>query len=173
MIVPARSPKMASAFARVQSRLAMPFTATPAFLFIPVGFAALLLIYTALETNPRLLSTAKPIALAGNEADEAPLWYSVAPDKDGIVVTSNTGEAFQIQNEHQDAGIKKLGAHLKDRGSDSMLDVALSNRMDQRNAFVVLSVDERLTYFHVRPVIYALASAGITRYGFEGRILKD
>ena len=34
----------------------------------------------------------------------------------------------------------------------------------------VLAVDERLTYAHIRPFLYTLASVGITQYGFETKI---
>ncbi|MCX6125743.1 MAG: hypothetical protein NTV34_13505 [Proteobacteria bacterium] len=168
-----RSSKILASFTRQKARLAMPYTATPAILLIPVGFMCLLLIFVSVETNPRLFSTAKPVQLVLEEFVGGRLWYSVAPYEQGIRIISDSGKFFDLQGEINAAALTEFSSHLKLRMQKILADVAVANRMDKSTSFVILSVDERLTYSHLRPVIYALADAGVTRYAFESRILKN
>lgn len=174
MTLQKQSSKLQAALLRQRERLAVPFTANPVILFIPFGLMCLLLIYVSLETSPRIYSNAKPLLL--NHKEESPtftLHYTIAPAPEGLRIVSNNGDIFSLNGQQDDKGLDLFTNSLKSSIRSTINDVALANRMDEQTSFVVLTLDERLTYAHVRPVIYALASAGITRYGFEGRILKD
>lgn len=174
MNIPTRSPVIAASLMRQKARLSMPLTTNLGVLLLPIGLMSLLLIYVSVETNPRIFSTAKPLQLnLPAEEDNAKLWFSLAPSEQGIVIVSNSGESFDLVAKDGETDLTAFTEHLKARVMAVISDVAIANRMDAKSSFVVLSVDERLTYSHVRPVIYALAEAGITRYGFEGRVLKN
>lgn len=174
MIAPKRSPRVALALDRQRARLTMPFTAWPTYVFIPLGFMLILSLFIPIEINPRLFSKAKPLQLSGEEAPGVNLWFAIAPSKNGISITTLDGHLFEFNNdvpEHQRG--EKFRAYVKSAAKSVIETAALAHRLDENSSLVILSADEQLTYYHLRPVIYALASAGITRYAFEGRIVKD
>lgn len=173
MIAPKRSPRLALALERQAERLVMPFTAWPAYLLIPVGIILILSAFVPLEVNSRLFSRAHPLQLSGEEAPPTSLWFAVAPTNSGISVTSIDGKVFELSNTAPaETRAEELRSYLLERKEDLIKSNVLANHLDPNATLVVLSADERLTYFHLRPVVYALASAGITRYAFEGRIIK-
>lgn len=174
MIAPKKSPRIALALERQSERLAVPFTVWPTYVLIPVGFMLLLSLFIPIEVNPRLFSLAKPLQLSGEEEQPSSLWFAVAPSKAGVSISTIDGQVFEMSNDvPEEKRGEEFRAYLKGKSQSIIQASALANRLDQRSSLVVLSADERLTYYHLRPVIYALASAGITRYAFEGRILKD
>ncbi len=167
-----RHPQIELAFLRLRSRLTDLPTNAFTTLFIPVGFISLLLIFVSLEVNKRLKSQATPLVLEGDAARSTTMWYSVAPQQDGgLTIASNDGNHFAIAQDGQ--GFVSFEEHLIAKKKQVLQDVMLANRMDETSSMVVLSVDESLTYAHIRPVIYALSRAGISRYGFEGRVLEQ
>lgn len=173
MIAPKRSPRIALALERQADRLVMPFTAWPTYVLIPVGIILILSAFLPLELNERLVSQAKPLQLSGPEAPATNLWFAIAPTKDGVSITSIDGHVFQLSDNTPDAERgAAFRAYLREVKASVIESTTLANRIDQNSSLVVLSADERLNYYHLRPVIYALASAGVTRYAFEGRILK-
>jgi hypothetical protein len=101
------------------------------------------------------------------------IWYSLAPTETGLRIVSDQGDRFDISADSSPEEHAKLTNQIRTRMKNVLADVALANRMMDSTTFVVLSVDERLTYSHIRPMIYSLAAAGVTRYGFEGRIVKN
>jgi hypothetical protein len=151
----------------------MPFTAWPAYVLIPVGMIMILSAFVPLEINPRLFSRARPLQLAGEEAPPTDLWFAVAPTESGVSVTSIDGKIFELNNSAPEGKRgEEFGNFLKQRKEELINNKILANEIDPDSTLVVLSADEQLTYFHLRPVVYALASAGFTRYAFEGRIIK-
>jgi hypothetical protein len=168
-----RSDKIARSLLRQRERLTMAWTWNATYALLPMGLISVLLIFTSLETNKRIRSSAKPINLVGIESFESKLWFSIAPSKEGIRITTRDGDLFEIENSDQKLTSEKFEAHVRQASKKSLVDIALANRMTNHSTFVVLSVDETLTYYHVRPVVYALANAGITNYGFEGRIVSE
>ena len=173
MIAPKRSPRLALALERQAERLVMPFTAWPAYILIPVGMIMILSAFIPLETNQRLFSRARPLQLSGEEASPTDLWFAVAPTDSGISITTIDGKVFELKNsEPEEKRGEEFRAYLKERKEELIKSKTLANQIDPSSTLVVLSGDERLTYVHLRPVVYALASAGVTRYAFEGRIIK-
>lgn len=174
MMAPKRSPRIALALDRQAHRLVMPFTAWSTYALIPVGIIVILSAFIPLEINPRLFSQAKPLQISGPEAPPTSLWFAVAPTKEGISISTTDGKSFELKNDERE---KERGEafreYLSERKKELIKEKTLANRVDDQSTLVVLSADERLTYFHLRPVIYALASAGVTRYAFEGRIGKE
>jgi hypothetical protein len=173
MILQKRSQKLQSAFRRQQDRLVMPFTANPAWFLLPTGLVSLLLVYVSLETNPRIYSSAKPVQLSQEVRPSEGIWYSIAPSESGLRIVSDQGDYFDVSADSSPEELANLTAQIKIRMKSVLSDVALAKRLTNSSTFVVLSVDERLSYAHIRPMIYSLAAAGVTRYGFEGRILKN
>ncbi|MCX6119378.1 MAG: hypothetical protein NT027_17705 [Proteobacteria bacterium] len=177
MIISRKHPQIELAFDRIRQRIHGSNTFPITTLFIPVGFISLLMIFVALETNKRIKSLATPLILSGEPTTSPAMWFSIAPHEKGLAISSSDGAHFFIESQSQNGApqnqFKEFEEHLRSRTKQVLGDVVLANRMDSNSAFVVLSVDESLTYAHVRPVIYALANAGISKYGFEGRVLDQ
>lgn len=173
MIAPKRSPRLALALERQSERLVMPFTAWPTYILIPIGIIMILSAFVPLEVNSRLFSRARPLQLSGDEAPPTNLWFAVSPTESGISITSKDGKVFELNSAVPvDKRAEEFRSYLVERKEELIRTNVLANHIDPNTSLVVLSADERLTYFHLRPVVYALASAGITRYAFEGRIIK-
>jgi biopolymer transport protein ExbD len=171
MMISRKSPQIELAFVRLRENLSKGERGVPVALFIPVGFIALLMVFVALETNQRIKSLASPMTLEGEPAKETSLWYSIAPVEDGLLIAGNDGQSFNVSATGE--GYQEFENHLMERRKQLISDLTLANRMDGNSTFVILSVDEQLTYAQVRPVVYSLAKAGITKYGFEGKILNN
>jgi hypothetical protein len=160
------------AFERQAARLAYqaPFQAT--LLFIPFLAVVVLTMYTSLETSPRLHGVARPLERDGVIAPEREVWLSVGIKNEMIVVATPDGETFTWPAK----GPKKeqmvgLEAYLLKRSHSMVEDAVRRGQLDGRRNVAALSVDQSLTYHHVRPIIYALAEAGFSRYGFETRVV--
>ena len=68
--------------------------------------------------------------------------------------------------------MKHLVKYLKTRVHKEILATGMSMEANLIRIKAVLAVDETLSYAHIRPVIYALGEARISKYGFETRLLN-
>ena len=172
-IILKRMPKVEDSFSRLTTRLEMGFTASPFYAFAAIGFIVLLSIFTSLEINPRVQSIGKPIEFTGQESADAKLWISIAPQGEKIVLKGNDGRSFSWSlNGPSPIQRQDFEVYLRSRVHEIIQDSMLSDRMDSSTVRAVISLDEKLNFNHLRPIIYALASARITHYAFEGRIVK-
>jgi biopolymer transport protein ExbD len=161
-------PPIFQGISRIRGRLEMPVEFNPAFVLIPIGFCLLLLVFTRLESDFRLLSSSVPVTIDKPEAPPPAIWFSLAPSDDKIRIVSRNGDVFFIDPNDVSAE-SPFPVYLKKEMNRVLTDTVLSARLEKSSGFVVLSVDQHLTYQHVRPVLYALANAGVARYGFETR----
>ena len=171
--IPRKMPKVAEAFARTFARSEVVNSASPFVAFSGVGFVILLGLYTALSVNPRIQSIGKPVELSGPEAGDARLWIGVAARNEMVVIKGNDGRVFTWPLKGPSAQeLSQFEKYLHERVHDIIVDGTLADRLEKSTIQAVISVDEKLNFHHVRPVLYALASARITHYAFEGRIVK-
>ena len=162
-----------SAFERQATRLKLdaPFQALP--LFIPFLAVVVLSLFTSLELNRKLFSNARPVEGAGTLAEEKEVWLSVGIRNNMVVVATPEGESFSWPISGPNKGeLALLESYLSQRARKLVADSVRRGLLDRHQNVAALSVDQSLTYQHVRPIIYALAGAGFSRYGFETRLFR-
>lgn len=161
------------AFARQKDRLDEDRSFKIFTLLIPFMAVAVLTIYTSFETATRLYGVAQPLEHNSPTSDHYGVWLSVGLRDGGIVITTINGNAFSwpLSGPSNDQ-LDHLRDFLRESGRTVVEKSVLKGQMTASDSLVALSVDQRLNFHHIRPVLYALADAGFTRYGFETRVLR-
>lgn len=171
-----RRPKMSSAslaLARQKDRLSEEHPFKAALLIVPFLAVTVLTIFTSLETATKLYGVAQPLEHPSAPSADQDVWLSVAAKDERIVVTTVTGDMFSWPiGGPSSKDLDGLNTYLKTRAEDLVKASVLRGQIHDKQNSVGLAVDQRLTYHHVRPIIYALADAGFSKYGFETRIVR-
>ncbi len=163
-----RSPKVYHAMMAAKQRLRDSYSWYPFPCLISFFLVLLLTAHVVLSTNPRAGHAAAVLPLAAEETEDSVIWLSVTADNGKITVADNERRVFSWPEDVQT--IESLSAfvtHLKDRAEIEIKAAALSKRIYQSQKRVILAVDQKLKYRHFRPILYALAEAGFSNYGFE------
>ena len=142
------------------------WTLVPA--FISLSFVTILIGHLLPSVNPRLGNMAKTIPFSATVQQDGSMWISIFPLKEDIVVITSDRKKFiwPKQKAPQEA-LLPFQEYLKEKVQHESLATGLSMQANLTRTSVVLAVDQRLKYAHILPIIYALARAGISRYGFE------
>jgi hypothetical protein len=146
-----------------------PFPALIAF-----GLAILLIGHLLTDLNPRLGSVADPIQLNTKPFPDGSIWVSINIYENQVVATTYDKKKFSWSSHNTSMkDLEDFVAYLKKK---TLEETYRSVRLLESSAVrskVVIAVDQNAKYIHLRPVIYALADAGIAKYAFETRIMKD
>ncbi len=162
-----------TAFDRQSQRLKTEAPFQAGALFIPFLAVGILTIYTGLQVNRKLFSLARPIEMSGVTMEDKEIWLSVGIRNDLIVIATPEGDTFSWPMSGPDkAQLAVLQDYLTARARYLVASSVRSGQLSGNQNSAALSVDQSLTYQHVRPIIYALAGAGFSRYGFETRIVR-
>ena len=120
------------------------------------------------STNPRLGNLAKILPLVTAKQKDGSLWISIFPkDNDIVVLTSDRKKFIWPKHQPPTESLKPFQAYLGEKVQRESISAGLSLQTNLTRSSVVLAVDQRLKYAHILPIIYALAQAGISKYGFE------
>ena len=118
--------------------------------------------------NPRLGNLSKTLPLATSPQQDGSMWISIFPWQDNIVVmTSDRKKFIWPKKRPTQESLHPFQVYLSERVQRESVAAGLSLQTNMARTSVVLAVDQRLKYAHILPIIYALAHAGISRYGFE------
>jgi hypothetical protein len=132
---------------------------------------ALVMILTAhvmFGTNPRAGNPANIIAFPSDTQKDSALWLSVTPVGKEIVVTTSDRRVFRWpQDVRGMQPLAPLVAYLKERAQEEIRSAVIAGRVLKTQTQAVIAADQRLKYLHIRPIIHALAAAGISQYAFE------
>ena len=121
--------------------------------------------------NPRLGNPADILPFNGEPNAEGSIWLSVSLIGKQIVITTDSREVMSW-----DASSRSLSAadplirFLKHRIKEITLAASLTKKASRSDSLVVLATDQSLKYVHLKSILYALASAGISEYAFETRV---
>lgn len=137
-------------------------------LLISFSLVLLLTAHVLFGTNPRAGNPADIIAFPATAQKDSSLWLSVTPIDKDIVVTTGDRKVFRWRQDVR--GMKELQpliVYLKARAASEIESAVLKGEASVAQTQAVIAADQRLKYLHVRPIIYALAAAGISQYAFE------
>jgi len=158
-------------FANKKERLRRPESWYPFPLLIPFVLEILLISHMLFGTTSRIGNPADVLSFPANRHKIGPIWFSVTPVNGQIVVTTEDRQIFRwAQSTNEVASIKPFRDYLVKKSQDMILASALSKQALRSKTRAVIAADQRLKFMHMKPILYALATANISQYGFETKI---
>jgi len=141
----------------------------------PVLLSVLLILHftsqVLFNTSSRMGSPAEVIELDSKPTATTTLWFSVTPINDEIVVISDDHKIFRWKQDVRNKDdLKEFRDFLKTKTKAVVLSATMAKEKLKSKTRAIIAADQRLKYLHIRPIIYALAEAGISQYGFETKI---
>ena len=128
--------------------------------------------------NPRLGHHADVIKFNAPSYVDTPIWLSISTTANELMISTADRNVFrlplkEVSNFADPKTDESLVAYLKLKVASEIDASALAKDSRGHRLMAVLAVDQRLTYGHIRPVLYALSAANITEYGFETVLVRD
>lgn len=152
----------------VAARLREPLDWYPFPLIVSFALVLLLTGHILFGPNPRAGNPADIITFPAQPIKDSAIWMSVTPIGDDIVVTTGRRKVFRWKQAVRNlTDLKPFIHHLKELAQGEIESAALAKRAQPTQMLAVIAADQRLRYLHIRPIIYALAEAGIAQYAFE------
>lgn len=153
---------------QAKDRLKVPIIWYPYLAIIPFFLVTLLNGYTLLTASVRMGHPSTLPPFPAESQKNGAIWFSVTPIGKEIVVATASREVFKWnQNSRGIQDSRKFINWLKKRVEQEIESASLLNQVNSTRASVVISADQTLTFAHLRPIIYGLAEAGVSRYAFE------
>lgn len=143
----------------------------PFLYFISFQLVLILTAYILSGSNPRAGNPSNPIEFQTEPFPDVPLWFSVTPIGDEIVVTTSDRKIFKWKQSNQDIGpLKGFMEEMKRTIETEVRSVSLSGILRPEKSTAVIAVDRHLTYAHIIPIIVALSEVGIRNYALETKL---
>lgn len=139
--------------------------------FIGIGLSLIFVGHVFFGLNPRLGNPAEVIYFDAEPLKDGGIWLSVSIQEEKLVVTTADRSVFKITLSGTDVDeISKLTDYLREQTKKLSINAGLSQKISTVQSTAVISADQKLKYGHVRPILVALARAGISNYGFETKM---
>jgi hypothetical protein len=147
---------------------AMPLAA-----FISFGFITLFMGYVFPILNPRLGNPAQLLPYPSAMQKDSNIWLSIFPEKDNLVIITVDQKRFSWPlNAPDDKSVAAFKSHIQEMIKKEMLRSGLSFKATSTDTSAVLSIDQRLRYAHILPILYVFGQSKIATYGFETTLIK-
>ena len=135
------------------------------------GLIIILSGHILLGINPRLGNPAVALPFDAEPLDEGAIWLSVSIANEKVTITTDDRKVFSWDQSSRESNVvDKLVEHLQERTVQITLSTSLAKEISQIESTVILSIDQKVKFLHVKPILLALAKAGISEYGFETRL---
>jgi hypothetical protein len=121
--------------------------------------------------NHRLGTEANVIEMEAAPLRSPGIWMSVTQSGDKILIVTDDHQSFTMPLTAPSlSSMRPLIRYLDERAREIAFKTTLDMEVDSERIRAVLAVDQKLKYIHIRPLLYALAEAKISHYGFETRM---
>ncbi len=140
-----------------------------------IGFTLVMILggHLLTDLNPRLGARVDVIPFEAPKHQDGGIWLGIYESNQQLnVVTSDRRRFSWSLQDNQIAATSELRDYLIQRTQKEVHATALKMQTNMTQTTAVIAVDQTLKYAHLQPIIYALAEAGISQYGFETRIIK-
>lgn len=140
-----------------------------------IGFALVMILggHLLTDLNPRLGARVDVIPFDAPRHQDGGIWLGVYASGGQLnIVTSDRRRFSWSLSDNQVTASQELTDYLKQRTYKEAYSTALKMQTNMTQTTAVIAVDQTLKYAHLQPVIYALAQAGISQYGFETRLIR-
>lgn len=157
-----------SRYVAVAERLRQPLWWFPYPCLLAFGLQLILTAHILFSTNPRLGHPAEVVRYPSNPSRDSSIWISVTTREKNTIITTNDRKIFKwAESSRSMDGLKDFTLYLRRRMVEEIQTAALVQRALRSQTRVVIAADRNLKYSHIKPIIYALAQAGISNYAFE------
>jgi hypothetical protein len=139
-------------------------------LFIGLGLNLIIASFFLPSINPRLGNPSVPFEFDGEPMEDSHIWFSITPIDNELVITTYDRKVFRwplVVKNHSE--IQNFIDYLKTATNTQITNATLSMDTNPNNFAVIISADQKLKFIHIRPILYALAEARISKYAFEVR----
>lgn len=128
-----------------------------------------LAIFLLPELNPRLGSLSSPLVFATDkQASFNSLRLELTLVSGKVRVVTSDRFAFEwLADSENSRGSEEFQNYFKEKSKQIIHKAALAKGIALDEFSVLISADQGLRYYHVRPVLFALSENGFSRYGFE------
>lgn len=141
--------------------------------FISFGFVILFMGYVFPILNPRLGNPAQLLPYQSERQKDSNIWLSIFPEKDNLVIITVDQKRFSWPLVRPDEKIvNAFRNHIQEMIKKEMLRSGLSFQATSNDTSAILSIDQRLRYAHIVPILYVLSQAKIATYGFETTLIN-
>ncbi len=101
-------------------------------------------------------------------APEGSIWFSVSVRDHNLVISTFNRKVFKWDRKIKNIEVMSdFIDFLKDEIKARTLQAALAAGIGQHEVTATIATDRGLKFLHIRPIINALAAAGISNYSFE------
>lgn len=157
-----------SRYDSVSKRLKKPLWWFPYPCLLTFGLQLILTAHILFSTNPRIGQPAEVISYPSTPAKDSAIWLSITVQDKFTIVTTNDRKIFRWPATlRSTAELKDLTFYLRRRMVEEIQTASLVQRAMRSQTTVVIAADQSLKYNHIKPIIHALAQAGISNYAFE------
>lgn len=157
----------------LKERLQKPLMWFPFPALIAFGLVIVLRGHLFSGFNHRLGTEASVIELNSEPLRSPGIWMSITQSGNDILIVMDDHQQFRVPLATPNIeALNPLIKRLKERARTNAFKTSLDLTVDIDRIRVVLAVDQKLKFIHLRPILYALAEAKISNYGFETRIIS-
>ncbi|MEN9834892.1 MAG: hypothetical protein RL011_1085 [Pseudomonadota bacterium] len=157
-----------SRYAAVARRLKQPLWWFPYPCLLVFGLQLILTAHILFSTNPRLGHHAEVVRFPSAPSRDSSIWLSVTAGDKSTIVTTNDRRVFKWSESLRSSDdLKDFAFYLRRRMVEEIQTASLVQRSLRSQTRVVIAADQSLKYSHIKPIIHALAQAGISNYAFE------
>ncbi len=139
-----------------------------------IGFMLVMILggHLLTDLNPRLGARVDVLPLDTARNQDGSIWLGVYLQNKMIhVVTADRKKFSWSQDSSNTHHFASLVKYLKLKSIKEAKTTALKMESNINRSTAIIAVDQRLRYSHIKPIIFALAEAKISHYGFETRII--
>lgn len=157
--------------ANMRERLSEPLLWFPFPALIAFGLIIVLRAHIFSGFNHRLGTEANVLELDAEPLRSPGIWMAVTQDNEKILIVTDDHQRFTFPLASPDLEtLRPLIKYLNARAHQIAFKSTLDLQVDEDRIRAVLAVDQKLKFIHIRPLLYALAEAKISSYGFETRM---
>lgn len=137
---------------------------------LPFAMCFILTGAVLVNLNTRIGNPTEVMEYPAEPAIEGGIWFSLKVEGANVFLTTDDRKVFRWPAKlPSQEPLRPFVEYLKGRTQHEIFFAVLSKEKGLAQITSVISADQSLKYVHIRPVIRALAEAGITRYAFETR----
>ncbi len=158
---------------RTRERLTEPLLWFPFPALIAFGLVIVLRGQLLTGFNYRLGTRADVVHYNAETLSAPGIWISIYQDHDNLVLVTDDHNRFEWPLGAKDMkALKPFINYLRKRTEEAAFKMSLALEVEKNRTRAVLAVDQKLKYIHIRPILFALAEAKISNYGFETRVVN-
>ncbi len=159
---------MQEAFEAIRTRLRQPLGWFPLPALVVSGLALILGGHLLMQLNPRLGEAIDILTFAAPETANPTIYITMRPDNNEMVITLNNRAEYRTSlKDITDESLVSFNDDLRQQVNKTTIASARAGVLPDLTSNVIIAVDQKLAYYHIRPIINSLAKTGITNYGFE------